>query len=154
MVLIDASSEFRQDAETPEQWAILRVLMRVDAVDVAESVAEYPDIELFDIDATFAQLRAAPGLRPMPLVVLSADELLGPTFPDLIASGAVPADVPPGFGDVFDVATVEAQARLAKLVPGAVHVTDTRSGHDIHLVQPQLVVTAIEDVLASIEAGG
>lgn len=153
MVLVDASSEFLQDAETPEQWAIQRQLMGVDAEDVADSVAEYPDIELFDIDATFAQLRASPDLRPMPLVVLSADELLGPAFPAMVASGAVPDDVPPDFGEVFDAAMAEAQVRLATLVPDAVHVTETRSGHEIHLVQPQLVVQAIEDVLAAIEAG-
>jgi pimeloyl-ACP methyl ester carboxylesterase len=153
IVLVDASSEFLQDAEIPEQWAIQRTLMRVDARDVAESVAEYPDIELFDIDATFAQLRAAPPLPPMPLVVLSADELLGPSFPAMIAAGAIPTSVPPEFGDVFDAATVEAQARLAALAPGALHVTRTDSGHDIHLVQPQLVVEAVQAVLLAIGEG-
>jgi hypothetical protein len=43
-----------------------------------------------DIDATFVQLRAAPALRPMPLVVVSADEPLGPQFAAMIASGDVP----------------------------------------------------------------
>ncbi len=153
MVLVDATSEFLQDAETPDQWKIQRVLMRVDAADIPESVAEYPDIETFDIDATFAQLRAAPRLHPMPLVVLSADELLGPSFPAMIASGAVPADVPPDFGYVFDAAQAKAQARLAALAPNAVHLTHTRSGHDIHLVQPQLVVDAVLEVVALAKAG-
>lgn len=153
MVLVDAASEFLQDAETPDNWNIQRVLMRVDAADIPESVAEYPNIETFDIDATFAQLRSAPRLRPMPLVVLSADELLGPSFPSMIASGAVPADVPPGFGSIFDAAQAEAQARLAALVPNALHLTRTHSGHDIHLVQPQLVVDAIREVIARAAAG-
>lgn len=153
MVLVDATSEFLQDAETPDQWRIQRVLMRVDAADIPESVAEYPDIERFDIDATFAELRAAPRLRPMPLVVLSADELLAPGFPALIASGAFPASVPPDFGAVFDAAQAEAQARLAELVPGAVHVTDTNSGHNIHLARPRLVVDAVRDVVARVRAG-
>ena len=146
MVLVDAASEFLQDAETTEQWRIQRALMRVDAFQIPESVAEYPDIETWDIDATFAELRAAPPLRPMPLVVLSADEQLGPLFPAMIASGALPAGTPPDFGITFDAAQSRAQARLAQLVPGAVHITATNSGHNIHLTQPQLVVDAVRSV--------
>lgn len=149
MVLVDAASEFLQDAETPEQWRIQRKLMRVDASQIPESVAEYPDIETWDIDATFAQLRAAPPLRQMPMVVLSADEQLAPLFPGMIASGAVPADTPPDFGVTVDAAQAKAQARLARLVPGTEHVTETRSGHNIHLIQPQLVVDAVRSVTAS-----
>jgi hypothetical protein len=143
MVLIDASSEFLQDNETADQWTIQRKLMKVDAADIADSVAEYPDIERFDIDATFAALRAAPPLRPMPLVVLSADELLGPQFPAMIASGALAADTPPDFGTMFDAAQAKAQAQLAQLEPDAIHITRTNSGHDIHLTQPQVVTDTI-----------
>ena len=153
MVLVDAASEFLQDFETPDQWRIQKVLMRVDAADIPESVAEYPDIETFDIDATFAELRAAPALHPMPLVVLSADELLGPGFPAMVTSGAFPAYVPPDFGEVFDAAQARAQARLAQLVPGAVHVTETHSGHNIHLARPRLVVDAVREVIAQVRAG-
>lgn len=143
MVLVDASSEFLQDNETPEQWTIQRQLMKVDGADIADSLAEYPDIERFDIDATFAALRAAPALRPMPLVVISADALLGPQFPAMIAAGTLPAGTPPDFGATFDAAQAKAQARLAQLVPGAVHITRTHSGHNVHLVQPQIVTEAI-----------
>ena len=104
MVLTDPPSEFLQDNETPEQWTIQRRLMRVEGADIAESIAEYPDIERFDVEGSFSQLRAAPGLRPMPFVLLSADELLGPRFIDMIAAGEVPPDVPPDFGYVFDAA--------------------------------------------------
>ena len=45
MVLVDAASEFLQDVETPDQWRIQRALMRVDASQIPDSVAEYPDIE-------------------------------------------------------------------------------------------------------------
>jgi pimeloyl-ACP methyl ester carboxylesterase len=143
MVLIDPPSEFLQDNETPDQWKIQRKLMRVDAAEIADSIAEYPDIERLDVDASFAQLRAAPAMRPMPFALLSADELLGPQFKDMIAAGAVPAGVPLDFGFVFDAAQAKAQARLAQLVPKAIHITDTKSGHNIHLIQPQLVVDAI-----------
>lgn len=143
LVLVDAASEFLQDNETPDQWKVQRKLMAVDAADIADSVAEYPDIERFDIDATFAALRDAPPLRPMPLTVLSADELLGPQFPAMIASGALPADTPPDFGTIFDPAQAKAQARLAQLQPDALHITRTNSGHNIHMIQPQLVSDAI-----------
>ncbi len=154
MVLIDPPSEFLQDAETPDQWAIQRRLMKVDAAEIADSVAEYPDIERFDIDATFATLRAAPSLPPIPLVVLSADELLAPQLPALIASGALPADTPPDFGPIFDAAQAKAQARLAQLTPDAVHITKTNSGHNIHLIQPQLVTDAVLQVAARMRATG
>lgn len=153
MVLIDPPSEFLQDAETPEQWAIQRRLMKVDAAEIADSVAEYPDIERIDIDATFATLRAAPALPPIPLVVLSADELLAPQFPAMIASGALPAGTPPDFGPIFDAAQAKAQARLAQLTPDAVHITNTNSGHNIHLIQPQLVTDAVLEVAQRMRAG-
>ena len=63
MVLTDPPSEFLQDNETPEQWAIQRKLMRVDGADIAESIAEYPDIERFDVEASFAAARRS---RPEP----------------------------------------------------------------------------------------
>lgn len=143
MVLLDSSSEFLQDSETPEEWLIQRRLMRVDAAEIADSVAEYPDIELFDIDATFAALRAAPLLREIPLVVLSADELLAPQFPAMIDAGSLPAGTPAEFGATFDAAQQRAQAELARLTPAAIHITRTDSGHNIHLEQPQLVADAI-----------
>lgn len=154
MVLIDPPSEFLQDAETPEQWAIQRRLMKVDAAEIADSVAEYPDIERIDIDATFATLRAAPPLPPIPLVVLSADELLAPQLPAMIASGALPPGTPPDFGPIFDAAQAKAQARLAQLTPDAVHITNTNSGHNIHLIQPQLVTDAVLQVAARMRTAG
>ena len=85
----------------------------------------------------------------MPLVVLSADEQLAPLFPAMIASGAVPPGTPPDFGATVDAAQAKAQARLAQLVPDAVHVTETHSGHNIHLIQPQLLVDAVRQVSAA-----
>ena len=153
MVLVDAASEFLQDAETPAQWRIQRLFMRVDAATIPDSVAEYPEIETWDIDAAFSQLRSAPTLRPMPVVVLSADEQLAPSITALIAAGDAPPGTPADFGEVFDAAQAKAQARLAALVPGTVHITRTRSGHNIHLIQPQLVVDAVDDVVAGVRDG-
>ena len=150
MALVDALAEGLQDAMTPAQWTIQRILLEG---DLTESLREYPDIERFDADATFAQLRAAPPLRPMPLVVLSSDASIGQLVKDLAASGQLPAGVPADFGYVTEAAQVASQAGLAALVPGAWHVRDTNSGHNIHREQPQLVVAAIRDVVDAVRQG-
>ena len=96
LVLVDALTEGLQEAETPEQWAIQRVLMEG---DIRESLALYPDLERIDPDRSFDQVRAAPQLRALPLLVLSADRPWGPQIPSMIAEGKLP-----DFGYVTDAA--------------------------------------------------
>ena len=74
-MLVDALSEGLQDAETPQQWAIQRKLIEG---DVRAGVAQYPALERIDVDRSLEQLRAAPLLRQVPLIVLSADQGRGP----------------------------------------------------------------------------
>jgi pimeloyl-ACP methyl ester carboxylesterase len=150
LVLVDVLSEGLQDAETQEQWPIQRRLIEG---DVSEGVAEYPALETIEIDRSFDQLRAAPPLRQMPLVVLSADRPWGPQIPAMIAEGKLPADVPPDFGYVTDAAQKEAQMKLAQLVPNAEHITNTNSGHEIHKEQPQLVIDSIREVVEAVRSG-
>ena len=150
LVLVDALTEGLQEAETPEQWATQRVLMEG---DIRESLALYPALERIDPDRSFDQVRAAPPLSPLPLVVLSADRPWGPQIPALIADGTLPADVPADFGYITDAAQKKAQDRLAALVPGARHITNTNSGHEIHKEQPGLVTDAIIDVVDAVRAG-
>lgn len=147
LVLVDALTEGLRDAETPKQWAIQRKLMEG---DVRESLVLYPALERNDPDRSFDQVRAAPPLRPLPLVVLSADRPWGPQVPSMIAAGVLPADVPPDFGYVTDAAQKKAQERLAKLVPNAKHITNTNSGHEIHKEQPQLVINSIREVVEAV----
>ena len=45
------------------------------------------------------------------------------------------------------------QDRLAALVAGARHMTNTASGHEIHKEQPALVIGAIVDVIDAVRAG-
>ena len=71
----------------------------------------------------------------------------------MIAAGLLAKDTPPGFGYVTDRAQQQAQAKLARLVPGAKHVTQTHSGHNIHQEQPQLVIGAIREVVDAVRAG-
>ena len=149
LVLVDALSEGIQDAETPEQWAIQRKLIEG---DVREDLALYPALERIDVDRSFDQIRAALPLRPLPLVVLSADRPWGPQIPSMIAEGKLPAEVPPDFGYVTDAAQKQAQAQLAELVPGAKHITNTNSGHEIHKEQPQLVIDSIRQVVDAVRS--
>ncbi len=150
LVLIDTLSEGLQDAETPEQWAIQRKLIEG---EVRESVALYAALERVDVDRSFNQIRAAPPLRSIPLVVLSADRPWGPQVPSMIAAGKLSADIPPGFGYVTDAAQKKAQERLAKLVSNEKHITNTNSGHEIHKEQPQLVIDAIREVVEAVRRG-
>ena len=147
MVLVDALGEGLQDAQTPSQWVTQRVLLEG---DLTESLREYPDIERFDADATFAQLRAAPPLRPMPLAVLSSDASIGQLVSEMAAHNQLPSTVPAEFGYVTERAQLESQAKLAALVPGARHYRNTNSGHNIHREQPQLVVAAIREVVDAV----
>ena len=150
LVLVDALTEGLRDAETPEQWAIQRKLMEG---DIRESLVLYPALERNDPDRSFEQIRAAPPLRPLPLVVLSADRAWGPQVPSMIAAGVLPADVPPDFGYVTDAAQKQAQERLATLVPNAKHISKTNSGHEIHKEQPQLVIDSIREVVEAVRIG-
>jgi pimeloyl-ACP methyl ester carboxylesterase len=150
LVLVDALSEGLRDAETPEQWPIQRKLIQNDN---PENLALYPALERINVDRSFDQIRAAPPLRPMPAVVLSADRPWGPEVASLIAAGKLPADVPPDFGYVVDAAQTKAQNRLANLVPNEKHVTNTNSGHEIHKEQPQLVIDAIRQVVDAVRNG-
>ena len=150
LVLVDALAEGLRDAETPEQWAIQRKLIEG---DVRESLVLYPALERIEVDRSFDQVRAAPPLRPIPLIVLSADRPWGPQIPSMIAEGKLPADVPPDFGYVTDAAQKQVQDRLAKLVPNAKHITNTNSGHEIHKEQPQLVIDAIRAVVDAVRSG-
>ena len=70
LVLVHALSEWLQEAETPNQWAVQRVVMEG---DIRESLRLYPDLERIDPDRSFDEIRAASPLKPIPLVVLSAD---------------------------------------------------------------------------------
>jgi pimeloyl-ACP methyl ester carboxylesterase len=150
MVLVDALTEGLRDAETQEEWAIQRTLLNG---DIRESLKLYPALEQLDVDRSMDQLLADAPINPMPLIVLSADRSWGPQVPALIADGTLPADVPPDFGYVTDRAQKEAQAKLADLVPGAKHIANTNSGHEIHKERPLLVIDAIREVVEAVRSG-
>jgi pimeloyl-ACP methyl ester carboxylesterase len=149
MVLVDIFSDGLRDAMTPEDWTIWK---KANA-RLPQDIAEYPALERTDYDAALDQIKAARPIRPMPLVVLSADTPYGPLVPALIDKGEIPPDTPRSFGYVIDRANKVAQNALAQLVPGARHVTDTHSGHNMMIDQPQLVIDAIHRVVAGVRRG-
>ena len=76
----------------------------------------------------------------------------------------IPADLlahlPPDYVAAQEKVWRELQDALAALAPGAQHVIATKSGHDIQITEPDLVITAVRQVVdaarqgaASIDAG-
>ena len=141
MVLVDSFSPELQDNMTAEQWAIWKSLNATKAADLAD----YPDLEQIDFDDTLQQVRDAISIPPMPLIVLTADH------PTNISNS--PPEVPADFGAVIDGAHHTAQSQVAQLVPDAKWITDTHSGHNMMLDQPQLVTNAILEVIAAVRDG-
>ena len=83
-----------------------------------------------------ARLDAAPALRPLPAIVLSADK---PYRMDLLPPEDIEASV------TFTDWRVQQDRLAARL--GAGHVTATDSGHHVYLYSPQLVIDAIREVV-------
>ena len=149
IVFVDVLTPELRDQMTPEEWKIWK---RVNARP-AKALAAYPDLERQDFDETLDQTAAAAALRPMPVVVLTASDKFIDVVPKLIQAGELPPDTPPDFGAVVDRTNSAAQNDLAALVPGAVHITDTRSGHNIMIDNAPVVIQAIRMVVDAVRAG-
>ena len=106
--------------------------------------------EPVDTLSSFAQVIAAPRVRTVPMVILTAD--LQPISPEDVKSGKFPPFVTVEFINALWSAQIVAQDSLAKFFPSARHITNTNSHHYIHLEQPQLVVDAIRDVVDAVRS--
>jgi pimeloyl-ACP methyl ester carboxylesterase len=110
----------------------------------AAIIDEYPDYERVDFDEALDEIVANRSIPPMPLVVLTADKPYpAPTQP------GIPADINVVTRHAQDVS----QRHVAQLVPGAEHITETHSGHDIMLENPALVADSILDVVTAVRDG-
>lgn len=139
MVLIDSFSPELREAMRG-QWPAWKEWNATPAA----ILEDYPDYERVDFDQALDEIVANRSIEPMPLVVLTADQPYpAPTNPDL----------PPDINLVTREAQDVSQRQVAQLVPGAEHVTETDSGHDIMLENPVIVVDAVEDVVATVRAG-
>jgi pimeloyl-ACP methyl ester carboxylesterase len=149
IVFVDVLTPELRAQMTPEEWKIWK---RINARP-AKALAAYPDLERHDFDETLDQTAAAAALRPMPVVVLTASDRFIDVVPKLIQAGELPPDTPPDFGAIVDRANPVAQNELAALVPGAVHITDTHSGHNIMIDNAPVVIQAIRTVVDAVRAG-
>jgi pimeloyl-ACP methyl ester carboxylesterase len=147
LVFVDAFAPQWQTALTPGHWRILKAITGPSA----RQLARYPAIERLNFDASVAQARSARPLRCwLPVTVVSRDTRtgpgdLGPVIAAAVADGMLPAFVPKDFGYTVDRAWDIAQDALARLVPGARHIT-LISGHNIQIDHPQVVADAIRQV--------
>ncbi|MFE3885281.1 alpha/beta fold hydrolase [Streptomyces lydicus] len=139
LVLVDAESEFLQSRLTPEQFAVFLATIRNDD---KKRIAQWNDVERQNPAAVFEQVRAAPPVPRVPVVVLTGDEFDADAF-----RARLPADAPKDFPQVFWRAQLASQRDLARQFPGARHITRTRSDHNIHNNQPQLVIDAVRGVV-------
>ncbi len=149
IVFVDVLTPELRAQMTPEEWKIWK---RINARP-AKALAAYPDLERQDFDETLDQTAAAAALRPMPVVVLTASDKFIDVVPKLIQAGELPPDTPPDFGAIVDRANSAAQNELVALVPGAVHITDTHSGHNIMIDNAPVVIQAIRMVVDAVRAG-
>ena len=144
LVLIDYTPYNARNALTDEQWELWLPLLGSPS---EEELALYPDIEWFAHRLNLVQFLAAAPLKPMPLIVLSADEPLD--LLPFVEDGTLPltADEAEEFGKLLFQAFVDARADLVSQVPGARHITDTDSGHYVHQEQPRLVIDSVREVV-------
>ena len=124
MVLIDASSE-------PE----VAVYDRLHAGPWIDGTVQPAPNQTINIAATVHQLETAPSLGQMPLIVITAGVLQDQWLKTVPALEA------------------RAQARLALLSAGSIHVLDRGIGHLIPTLDPQIVIAATKAVLAVAASG-
>ena len=149
IVFVDVLTPELRAQMTPQEWEIWK---RANARPPA-AIAEYPALERQDFDETLDQTAAAAPLKPMPVVVLTASDKFVDVVPKLIDSGEVSPDTPRDFGAVIDRTNAAAQRELAALVPGMVHITNTKSGHNIMVENAPLVIRSIRQVVDAARAG-
>ena len=131
LVMVDAGSSSIGRAVTAEKLGVW---------DQTNRIAS-PGLESVEIADAVATIDAAPPLRRMPSIVLTADK-------------AIRADLQPADADA-SVTFADWLAGQDLLATGlaAKHITDTSSGHNIYLYSPRLVSDAIREVIADVRDG-
>jgi pimeloyl-ACP methyl ester carboxylesterase len=136
LVLVDAAHEdyyaAQRETLTPEQQTEVARL----AEQGPPELADYPDRERLDSDASAAEMRAAADaspLHPLPLVVLTHGR---------------PWNWPPGYPTAaLEAIWLPLQEELAALVPGGRLIVAEQSAHYIQSEQPEQVIDAIRQVV-------
>lgn len=138
LVLIDSAHEDYyaglQELLTPEQSAA------VFDPPVNEDDAEFEALDALASAQQVIAAQATSPLKEMPVIVVTH----GGPFP-------FPAEFPAAaLEDVWR----SAQQHLAALVPGTRFIVATESGHYVQLAQPDLVISAIQDVVEAVRDPG
>ncbi len=144
IVFDDALSEDLGNGLTPDQVERFEKLN-----DPASQGRPAGSEETLYTGAVVPELRAAPPVPKVPVIVLTADQW--PFTAAVIdaghASGTLPAFVTKDFTDALWASQLKAQDSFAAKFPGAKHVTKTNASHYIHLDNPQLVIDSIRDLV-------
>jgi pimeloyl-ACP methyl ester carboxylesterase len=139
LILVDAAHE--------DYYAAMREVLtddqRADVARLAEEgppeLADYPERERLDTDASAAQVReaaAASPLRRLPLVVLTH---------------GIPWDWPPDYpAAALEAVWTPLQEQLAALAPDSRLIVAEESGHFIPGDQPDLIIAAIRQVVDAV----
>ncbi len=144
VVFDDALSEDLGDGLTPDQVANFEKLN-----DPVSQGRPPGSEETFYTSAVVPELRAAPPMPTVPVIVLTADRW--PFTAEVIdaghASGTLPAFVTKDFTDALWASQLEAQDTFAEKFPEGRHVSRTNASHYIHLDNPKLVIDSIHDLV-------
>ncbi len=139
LVLVDSFTPELRDNFPADLWQAWKAQNTMSEA----AIADYPDVERFDFDDAIDILGAGGTIPNIPLVVLTADAPINDA----------PKPGVPDIGSATQAAHHAAQDQLAALVPGAMHVTETHSGHNMMLDNPAVVSAAIDDVVEAVRAG-
>lgn len=146
LVLVDAFSELLEDSISPERWqALVRLNQGMGSDDIL-TIPGYGEAETTGYGRDNEVVReavAASPLPPMPLAVRAH----GRPF-------TLPAGQQEFTSDELEGYVRTANEALAALVPNARFWLASESGHDVHQDQPELVVEAIQQVVAGVRAPG
>ena len=134
IVFVDAFSPTVPTVFGPEQWAIYRDQLLNPPLESAplESLRG-AESERIDLDASTAEVLAAPALPAIPLAVLTKTE----SFGGLTSVPGLPADVT---NSLYE----QAQDEIVALALATPHIIAKGSDHYIQFSQPDLVVAATE----------
>ena len=131
MVMVDAFPIEMRDLLGAE-WSTYRTVIDEPIPDFVTD----PRFERIDVEASIAEIRKAPGLKKMPLVVLSKTEPF-----------ARPPNATQLSFDAVEQAWSEGAAELVRLQPETPHIKVTGSDHYIQVNQPDLVIQSIRLVI-------
>lgn len=140
LVLIDTLTEYLYD-NLPPEYQMAWVLFNS---NYSKEVDKLTTQERTDFLKIFEELRNAPSIPQMPVIVLTSDEPYN--IKSLIAKGILSENTPPEIGDIAYKAHLEGQKQLTKVLH-AKQITDTHAGHYIQIEHPQVVIDAIRSVI-------